>query len=83
MKTVLVLGAGLVARPLVRYLLDQEGIRVIIADRSAENARQLLADHPKGEMRIFDVKDTPALQKCIDWCDVVVSLLPGSSSALQ
>lgn len=76
MKTVLVLGAGLVAKPLVKYLLEQPGIRVIVADRSPELAREMVGDHPKGEVRAFDVKDTVQLKKCIDWADVVVSLLP-------
>lgn len=76
MKTVLVLGAGLVAKPLVKYLLDQPGIRVIVADRSPELANEMVGDHPKGEVRAFDVKDTGLLKKCIDWADVVVSLLP-------
>ena len=34
MKTILVLGAGLVARPLVRYLLDRPGFRVTLASRT-------------------------------------------------
>ena len=36
MKQVLVLGAGLVAKPLVRYLLEQPDIFVLVASRTPE-----------------------------------------------
>ena len=35
MKQILVLGAGLVARPLVRYLLNQPEMQVTVADQIA------------------------------------------------
>ncbi|MCJ7802676.1 MAG: saccharopine dehydrogenase NADP-binding domain-containing protein, partial [Candidatus Marinimicrobia bacterium] len=40
MKTVLVLGAGLVTQPLVDYLLKHD-IRVRVASRTVEKAEQL------------------------------------------
>ena len=48
-KTVLVLGAGLVAKPLVRYLLDHAGYRVMVASRTLEKAEALIGGHPQGE----------------------------------
>ncbi len=49
MKKVLVLGAGLVSRPLVRYLLDQPGFRVTVASRTVSKAEALIAGHPGGK----------------------------------
>jgi saccharopine dehydrogenase-like NADP-dependent oxidoreductase len=40
-QTVLVMGAGLVARPLVHYLSDK-GFRVIVGSRTLDKARTFL-----------------------------------------
>ena len=44
MKKILVLGAGLVAGPAVRYLLEQQDIEVVLADQVADKARMLIRD---------------------------------------
>jgi len=77
MKHVLVLGAGLVARPLVRYLLDQPGYRVTVASRTLSKAGALIGDHPQGKAVTFDItKDSGALGDLIAPADLAVSLLP-------
>ena len=76
MHNVLVLGAGLVARPLVRYLLDQPDIGVTVASRTVEKARKLIEDHPDGQAHALDVQDRDALREQIEKADLVVSLLP-------
>ncbi|MBN1425047.1 saccharopine dehydrogenase NADP-binding domain-containing protein, partial [Candidatus Fermentibacteria bacterium] len=48
MKNVLVLGAGLVSRPLVRYLLNCEGVTVTVASRTVSKAEDILGAHPRG-----------------------------------
>ncbi len=48
MKSVLVLGAGLVTRPLVQYLLEHD-LRVRVASRTVSKAEKLIASHPNGE----------------------------------
>ena len=45
MKRVLVLGAGLVTGPMVKYLLDA-GYHVTVASRTASKAQALVGDHP-------------------------------------
>jgi len=75
MERVLVLGAGLVARPLVRYLLDQ-GYEVRVASRTLAKAEALIAGHPRGEARQLDVADTAALEGLVREADLVISLLP-------
>jgi saccharopine dehydrogenase-like NADP-dependent oxidoreductase len=56
MKTVLVLGAGLVTRPLVRYLLEAPDIQVVVASRTVSRAQALVEDHPQGEARELNVR---------------------------
>lgn len=76
MKQVLVLGAGLVARPLVRYLLGQEGFHVSVASRTFEKAKRLIGDAANGKALQLDVSDEAALEQVIAAADLSVSLLP-------
>ena len=65
MKRVLVLGAGLVSRPLVHYLLDQEGFQVTVASRTVEKAEELIAGRKNGIAEQVDVNDEEALERLI------------------
>lgn len=76
MKKILVLGAGLVAKPLVQYLLDQRDIQVMVASRTVSKAEVLVGDHPKGVTRALDVSDDDALEKLVAEHDLSISLLP-------
>ncbi|HHJ53185.1 MAG TPA: saccharopine dehydrogenase, partial [Caldithrix abyssi] len=76
MKQVLVLGAGFVARPLVRYLLDQPDVKVKIATRTVQKAEKLLEGHPKGEAEALNVDNQEQLERNIKESDIVISLLP-------
>ena len=75
MKRVLVLGAGLVARPLVRYLLEK-GYQVTMASRTASKAEAMIAGHPAGKALALNIQDETALAQLIKDCDLVVSLVP-------
>ncbi len=76
MKNILVLGAGLVARPLVRYLLDH-GFHVTVASRTVEKARALVGDHPNGKALPFDIaREGERLGDLVKEADLTVSLLP-------
>ena len=76
MKTVLVLGAGLVAGPLVRYLLEQDGIAVTVADVYLEKAQRLIGTAANGTALELDVHDEAAVEQLIAVSDLAVSLLP-------
>ncbi|MFH0899511.1 MAG: saccharopine dehydrogenase C-terminal domain-containing protein, partial [Pseudomonadota bacterium] len=75
MKRVLVLGAGLVARPLVRYLLDK-GHRVVLVTRTVGKAESMIAGHPNGEAHPLDMRDEAKLGEYVAGCDLAVSLVP-------
>ena len=55
-KNVLVLGAGMVSRPLVRYLLDND-FNVVMASRTVSKAEKIINGHPNGEAISFNVTD--------------------------
>ncbi len=76
MKKVLVLGAGLVSRPLVRYLLDQSGFQVTVASRTVNKAEALIAGHQHGASTDLLAEDTAKMERLIREHDLAVSLLP-------
>jgi saccharopine dehydrogenase (NADP+, L-glutamate forming) len=76
MKNVLILGAGLVAKPLVRYLLDQPDFHVKVASRTVSKAEKLVGGHPRGEAQPLNVDDTATLKNLISQADLVISMVP-------
>jgi saccharopine dehydrogenase-like NADP-dependent oxidoreductase len=76
MARVLLLGAGLVTRPLVRYLLNQPGLTLTIASRTVAKAEALLEGHPQGKAQAFLVDDDATLGRLVAENDVSISLLP-------
>lgn len=76
MKKVLVLGAGLVARPLVNYLLDLPDFLVTVADVEAGRAARVVAGRPRGVAEVLDIADRAALAAAIGRADLVVSMVP-------
>ncbi len=76
MKKVLVLGAGLVARPLVRYLLERTDYSVCVIDKFLNKAQSMVTGQPRGTAYQLDVTNTVKLAEHIKKSDLVVSLLP-------
>jgi saccharopine dehydrogenase (NADP+, L-glutamate forming) len=76
MKKILILGAGLVAGPLVKYLLDLPDLSVAVADVEVARARKLVAGHPRGRAELMDISDKAALAAAIGRVDLVVSMVP-------
>lgn len=76
MKRILVLGAGLVSRPMVRYLLGVPDFEVTVASRTVNKAQDLVDSHPAGKAVALDVDDDAALSETVARSDLTVSLLP-------
>jgi saccharopine dehydrogenase (NADP+, L-glutamate forming) len=76
MKKVLILGAGLVAKPLVRYLLDQPDFEIIVASRTVSKAVKLIDNHPRGTAKTLNLKDEEGLRDEIAKADIAISLVP-------
>ncbi len=75
MKKVLILGAGMVVHPIVRYLLDKNFI-VTVATRTKSKADEMIAGHPNGRSVAWTVEQEAELDKMIAEHDLTVSLLP-------
>ncbi|MEW5825270.1 MAG: saccharopine dehydrogenase C-terminal domain-containing protein [Candidatus Bipolaricaulota bacterium] len=76
MQTILVLGAGLVAGPLVRYLLAVKDTRVTVATRTVDKAARLIGGATQGRAVALDVDDESALEALVSRHDLSISLLP-------
>lgn len=75
MQRILVLGAGLVARPLVGYLLEH-GFALTQADLEINRAEAMIAGHQNGRAVQLDLSDQEALGCLVSEHDLVVSLAP-------
>lgn len=76
MKKILILGAGLVAGALVRYLLAQEGFEVKVASRTLGKAQALVGDAKNGSAEQINVDNRTELEHLISKADLSISLLP-------
>jgi len=76
MKKVLVLGAGLVSRPMVRYLLDLPDFSVVMASRTVSKAEKIIEGHADGTAISLDVSDEKKVEELVKEADLTVSLLP-------
>lgn len=79
MKRILILGAGLVSRPIVHYLTDLEDTVVTVATRTVSKAEALVNGRAHGKAAALDVtKDEPGLEKLVKENDIAISLLPAT-----
>ena len=83
MKKILVLGAGMVSRPMIQYFLDQPDYHVIMASRTVSKAEQMIGGHPQGEAFSLDVNDDKKVEEFVSKADLVVSLLAKPSHGLS
>ena len=75
MNGILVLGAGMVAGPLVRHLLDH-GHRLTVTSLELEDAVGLIGGHERGTPLTVDLADEAALDRLVADHDLVISLVP-------
>ncbi|HBH85166.1 MAG TPA: saccharopine dehydrogenase, partial [Bacteroidales bacterium] len=75
MKKVLILGAGMVVKPIVEYLLDHQ-IPLLIASPMKQRADAMINGNPLGSSVDWSMDDPEALDKLVAEHDIAVSLLP-------
>ena len=75
MKKVLLLGAGMVAKPIAEYLLNHN-IELTVASRTIEKAEKLLQNKANGKAVSWTMEDMKKLEELVRENDLVVSLLP-------
>ncbi len=75
MKKVLLLGAGMVAKPIAEYILDNN-LELTIASRTIEKAKKLIGGKKNGKAIAWNTDQSEVLEKLISEHDITVSLLP-------
>src|SRR5664279_5423177 len=75
MKKVLILGAGLVVKPMVEYLL-KNNIGLMIASPMKDRADDMINGNPLGSSLDWSMDDPAMLEKIVEEHDITVSLLP-------
>lgn len=75
MKKVLLLGAGMVAKPIVNYILEYN-IQLTIASRTVSKAEKLIKGRQNGNVVSWTVEDLKTLEEMVASHDLTVSLLP-------
>jgi saccharopine dehydrogenase-like NADP-dependent oxidoreductase len=79
MKTILILGAGLSASSLIRYLLENSTIynwKLRIVDQDIEMVNRKIGGHPNGMALSFNALDANERRPEISTADLVISMLP-------
>jgi saccharopine dehydrogenase-like NADP-dependent oxidoreductase len=75
MKKVLILGAGLVVKPMVEYLLGNN-FELLVASPMKDRADEMINGNPLGSSLDWSMDDPSMLEKLVAEYDITVSLLP-------
>ncbi len=75
MKKILILGSGLVAKPIIQYLLAKNH-QVTVASNTPDRSDMMIAGNINGVSLFWDADDENALSRMIAEHDLTVSLLP-------
>jgi saccharopine dehydrogenase (NADP+, L-glutamate forming) len=75
MKKVLILGAGMVVKPMVEYLL-KNNIGLMIASPMKDRADDMINGNPLGSSLDWSMDEPAMLEKIVEEHDITVSLLP-------
>jgi saccharopine dehydrogenase-like NADP-dependent oxidoreductase len=75
MKKVLILGAGLVVKPMVEYLL-RNNFGLMVASPMKDRADEMINGNPLGSSLDWSMDDPAMLDKLVADYDIAVSLLP-------
>ena len=75
MKKVLILGAGLVVKPMVEFLLENN-FSLTVATTTKEKADRMIKGHPNGSSLRWSADETETLEKLVNEHDITVSFLP-------
>jgi len=74
-NSVLILGSGLVARPIVQLLLKKQ-FHVTVASNTPDRSDQMIDGHKNGISVFWEASDEVALSNLVKDHDITVSLLP-------
>ncbi len=75
MKKILILGSGLVAKPIIQYLLSKNH-QVTVASNTPDRSDAMIAGNENGVSRLWEASDEDMLGELVAAHDITVSLLP-------
>jgi len=75
MKKILILGSGMVAQPIIRYLLSKN-FRVTVASNTPDRSDAMIAGHENGTALFWEAEDETSLDRLVSEHDLTVSILP-------
>lgn len=75
MKKILILGSGLVAKPIIQHLLSR-GYEVTVASNTPDRSDAMIAGQSNGLSLFWDAGDEDTLSRMVSGHDLTVSLLP-------
>ncbi len=75
MNKILLLGSGMVAKPLAEYILENN-MQLTIATRTISKAEKLTGNHKNGKSVLWTTNDLATLEQMVAEHDLTISLLP-------
>jgi saccharopine dehydrogenase (NADP+, L-glutamate forming) len=75
-KTITIIGAGLMVKPMVDYFIEKKSYRINLLDRYVDKAIDIKANRPECEALEWLNNDTGQLDNVIKDSDIVISMVP-------
>ncbi len=75
-KNILILGAGMVAPPMIKYFIENSNYRIVVADQIYSKAEKLVGNSERAEALEMDINEVEKVDREISRADAVISLLP-------
>jgi len=77
-RKILILGSGLVARPLVEHLAQNPKYEITIASNKLDEAQSLQIGKPNVKVSLLDIRNTRELEEFIQQHHISVSIVPAA-----
>ncbi len=75
-KTITIVGAGLMVKPIVDYFIEKKNYRIFLLDQFVEKAISIKANRPECTALEWRNNDTEQLDNIIKRSDIVISMVP-------
>ena len=75
-KTITIIGAGLMVKPMVDYFIEKKAYRIFLLDQYVEKAMRIKANRPECTALEWRNNDTEQLDNVIKKSDIVISMVP-------
>ena len=75
-KTITIVGAGLMVKPMVDYFIEKKAYRIFLLDQYVEKAIDIKANRPECTALEWRNNDTEQLDNVIKKSDIVISMVP-------